>query len=90
MSQGIAHHPCPPECLRGGACGHPRMHVCKIPHVCKKHASSRPFAGSTSAALTKDRPWLQSHLSTVASVFAIVVGVLIGLAGMGYDVPLLS
>jgi len=43
--------------------------------------------GTTSAALTKERPWLQAHLSTIASVFAIVVGVLIGLAGAGFDLP---
>jgi hypothetical protein len=46
--------------------------------------------GTTSAALTKERPWLQSHLSTVASGIAIVVGVLILLGGMGLDLPLLG
>jgi hypothetical protein len=35
--------------------------------------------GETSAALTKERPWLQSHLSTIASAIAIVMGILIGL-----------
>lgn len=46
--------------------------------------------GTTSAALTKERPWLQAHLSTIASVIAIVVGVLIGLAGAGFEVPFFS
>ncbi len=50
---------------------------------------SRP-AGTTSAALTKERPWLQAHLSTVASVFAIAVGVLLALSGAGIEVPFLS
>jgi VIT1/CCC1 family predicted Fe2+/Mn2+ transporter len=43
--------------------------------------------GTTSAALTKERPWLQAHLSTIASGIAIVVGVLILLSGMGLQVP---
>ncbi|KAL6764538.1 nickel transporter [Haematococcus lacustris] len=46
--------------------------------------------GTTSAALTKERPWLQAHLSTVASAVAILVGVLIGLAGLGVQVPFFS
>ncbi|KAF6253117.1 hypothetical protein COO60DRAFT_1273879 [Scenedesmus sp. NREL 46B-D3] len=44
--------------------------------------------GTTSAALTKERPWLQAHLSTIASSIAIVVGVLILLSGAGMAVPL--
>ncbi len=52
---------------------------------CALRAPAR--AGTTSAALTRERPWLQAHLSTVASIAAIVVGVLIGLAGLGFDVP---
>jgi hypothetical protein len=44
--------------------------------------------GTTSAALTKERPWLQAHLSTIASGIAIVVGVLILLSGAGMAVPL--
>jgi hypothetical protein len=47
-------------------------------------------AGTTSEALTKERPWLQAHLSTIASAIAILVGVLIGLAGLGWDVPFFS
>lgn len=39
--------------------------------------------GTTSAALTRERPWLQAHLSTIASGIAIVVGVLILLSGFG-------
>jgi len=46
--------------------------------------------GTTSAALTRERPWLQAHLSTVASIFAITVGVLLALAGAGIEVPFLS
>ncbi len=46
--------------------------------------------GTTSAALTKERPWLQSHLSTIASCIAIAVGLLILASGMGVDVPFLS
>eukprot|EP00878_Enallax_costatus_P007487 GHUV01007842.1.p1 GENE.GHUV01007842.1~~GHUV01007842.1.p1 ORF type:complete len:374 (+),score=60.39 GHUV01007842.1:57-1124(+) len=44
--------------------------------------------GTTSAALTKERPWLQAHLSTIASGIAIVVGVLILLSGFGLQVPM--
>lgn len=43
--------------------------------------------GTTSAVLTKERPWLQAHLSTIASGIAIVVGALILLAGAGMSVP---
>jgi hypothetical protein len=43
--------------------------------------------GTTSAALTKERPWLQAHLSAVASGVAIVVGALILLSGAGVAVP---
>lgn len=43
--------------------------------------------GTTSAALTKERPWLQAHLSAVASGVAIVVGALILLSGAGIAVP---
>lgn len=46
--------------------------------------------GTTSAALTKERPWLQSHLSTIASGVALVVGALILAAGMGVNVPFFS
>eukprot|EP00199_Chlamydomonas_sp_CCMP681_P005752 CAMPEP_0119103090 /NCGR_PEP_ID=MMETSP1180-20130426/1629_1 /TAXON_ID=3052 ORGANISM="Chlamydomonas cf sp, Strain CCMP681" /NCGR_SAMPLE_ID=MMETSP1180 /ASSEMBLY_ACC=CAM_ASM_000741 /LENGTH=259 /DNA_ID=CAMNT_0007087521 /DNA_START=354 /DNA_END=1133 /DNA_ORIENTATION=+ len=46
--------------------------------------------GTTSAALTRERPWLQAHLSTIASSVAIIVGVLIGLAGLGVNVPFFS
>jgi len=46
--------------------------------------------GTTSAALTKERPWLQGHLSTIASGIALVIGVLILLAGMGVNVPFFS
>lgn len=49
-----------------------------------------PLAGTTSQALVKERPWLQAHLSTVASGIAILVGVLILLAGMGLEVPFFS
>ena len=44
--------------------------------------------GTTSAALTKERPWLQAHLSTIASGIAIVVGALILLSGFGLQVPM--
>lgn len=43
--------------------------------------------GTTSAALTKERPWLQAHLSAIASGVAIVVGALILLSGAGVAVP---
>ena len=43
--------------------------------------------GYGSAALTSERPWLQSHLSTVASCIAILVGVLILAAGFGLELP---
>lgn len=46
--------------------------------------------GTTSAALTKERPWLQAHLSAVASGVAIVVGALILLSGAGFAVPFFS
>lgn len=57
------------------------------------HASPFPCplsAGHTSAALTRERPWLQAHLSTIASSIAIIVGILIGLAGLGVEVPFFS
>lgn len=44
--------------------------------------------GTTSAALTRERPWLQAHLSTIASGVAIAVGVLILLSGFGFNVPM--
>lgn len=43
--------------------------------------------GKTSEALTKERPWLQAHLSTIASAVAIVVGVAILLSGHGLHLP---
>lgn len=43
--------------------------------------------GHTSEALTREQPWLQKHMSTVASSFAIAVGLLVGLAGAGVNVP---
>lgn len=46
--------------------------------------------GTTSQALIKEQPWLQKHLSTVASAIAIGVGVLMLLAGLGFDVPFFS
>eukprot|EP00798_Chlamydomonas_sp_ICE-L_P022735 gene22735-29900_t len=45
---------------------------------------------STTNALGKDKPWLQAHLSTLASVIAIAVGVLMLLAEFGLNVPLFS
>ncbi|GLI67512.1 hypothetical protein VaNZ11_011716 [Volvox africanus] len=46
--------------------------------------------GTTSQALIKEQPWLQKHLSTVASGIAIAVGLLMLLAGMGMEVPFFS
>jgi hypothetical protein len=46
--------------------------------------------GTTSAALSKERPWLQGHLSSIASGIALVIGVLILLASMGVNVPFFS
>ncbi|KAG2448046.1 hypothetical protein HYH02_007073 [Chlamydomonas schloesseri] len=46
--------------------------------------------GTTSQALIKEQPWLQKHLSTIASAIAILVGVLMLAAGMGFDVPFFS
>ncbi|GLC52935.1 hypothetical protein PLESTB_000689900 [Pleodorina starrii] len=46
--------------------------------------------GTTSQALIKEQPWLQKHLSTVASGIAIAVGLLMLLAGMGVEVPFFS
>jgi hypothetical protein len=43
---------------------------------------------TSSSALTKDRPWLQAHLSTVASAVALAVGALVLAAGLGMNVPL--
>ncbi|KAI8476331.1 MAG: hypothetical protein J3K34DRAFT_464170 [Monoraphidium minutum] len=43
--------------------------------------------GASSAALTKQRPWLQDHLSTVASCVAIVVGLLVLASGFGLELP---
>jgi hypothetical protein len=43
--------------------------------------------GTTSAALTKERPWLQDHLSTIASSVAIVVGLLVLASGFGLELP---
>ncbi|KIZ04862.1 hypothetical protein MNEG_3094 [Monoraphidium neglectum] len=43
--------------------------------------------GTTSAALTKERPWLQDHLSTIASAVAILVGVLVLASGFGLELP---
>lgn len=43
---------------------------------------------TSSSALTKDRPWLQAHLSTVASAVALAVGALVLAAGLGLNVPL--
>lgn len=46
--------------------------------------------GASTTALTKDKPWLQSHLSTVASAIAISVGGIMLLAEFGLHVPLFS
>ncbi|KAG2499419.1 hypothetical protein HYH03_002366 [Edaphochlamys debaryana] len=46
--------------------------------------------GTTSQALIKEQPWLQKHLSTVASAIAILVGLLMLAAGLGFDVPFFS
>ncbi|GBF94490.1 hypothetical protein Rsub_07024 [Raphidocelis subcapitata] len=43
--------------------------------------------GTTSAALTKERPWLQDHLSSIASAVAIIVGVLVLASGFGLELP---
>jgi hypothetical protein len=43
---------------------------------------------TSSSALTRDRPWLQAHLSTVASGVALLVGALVLAAGLGMNVPL--
>jgi hypothetical protein len=42
---------------------------------------------TSSSALTKDRPWLQAHLSAVASAVALAVGALVLAAGLGASVP---
>jgi len=42
---------------------------------------------TSSSALTRDRPWLQAHLSTVASAVALLVGALVLAAGLGASVP---
>ena len=49
-----------------------------------------PSAGTTSQALIKEQPWIQKHLSTIASAIAILVGALMLLAGAGFDVPFFS
>eukprot|EP00195_Chlamydomonas_chlamydogama_P008093 CAMPEP_0202902632 /NCGR_PEP_ID=MMETSP1392-20130828/16961_1 /ASSEMBLY_ACC=CAM_ASM_000868 /TAXON_ID=225041 /ORGANISM="Chlamydomonas chlamydogama, Strain SAG 11-48b" /LENGTH=333 /DNA_ID=CAMNT_0049589425 /DNA_START=232 /DNA_END=1234 /DNA_ORIENTATION=- len=46
--------------------------------------------GTTSQALIKQKPWLQAHLSTIACGFAILCGVLMLLAGVGFDIPLFA
>lgn len=48
------------------------------------------FIGAASSELCKDRPWLQQNLSAVASGIAILVGVLMLLAGCGVAVPFFS
>lgn len=45
--------------------------------------------GTTSAALTKERPWLQAHLSSAASGVAILAGVGILASGLGIGLPAL-
>lgn len=56
-------------------------------HMLDTDSLCSPPAGTTSEALTKERPWLQAHLSTIASGVAVVVGALILLAGFGLNVP---
>ncbi|KXZ49145.1 hypothetical protein GPECTOR_23g73 [Gonium pectorale] len=46
--------------------------------------------GTTSQALIKEQPWIQKHLSTIASGIAIGVGVLMLAAGLGLEVPFFS
>lgn len=48
---------------------------------------SRSIAGTTSQALIKEQPWIQKHLSTIASGIAIAVGALMLAAAFGFDVP---
>lgn len=43
--------------------------------------------GTTSKALIKEQPWLQSHLSSIACGIAILCGLLMLLAGQGVPVP---
>ena len=43
--------------------------------------------GTTSAALTKERPWLQSRLSSVASAVAILAGAAVLAGGLGLELP---
>ena len=47
-------------------------------------------AGTTSEALIREQPWLQSHLSTIASGIAIACGILMLLAAQGFNVPIFS
>ena len=54
------------------------------------HCPLRCLPGTTTKALTQDRPWLLSHLSTVASGVAISIGVLMLIAELGFAVPLFS
>lgn len=63
----------------------PPLHV----RACVRTPPPSP-AGTTSQALIKEQPWLQKHLSTIASAIAIGVGVLMLLAGLGFDVPFFS
>jgi hypothetical protein len=56
----------------------------------RPHPLSLRRAGTTSQALIKEQPWLQKHLSTIASGIAIVVGLLMLAAGMGFEVPFFS
>lgn len=55
--------------------------------TCAAMGSYTAVIGSTSQALTKDRPWLQAHLSTIASGIAIVVGLVILASGLGLKLP---
>lgn len=48
------------------------------------------FLGTTSKALIKEQPWLQSHLSSIACGIAILFGMLMLLAAQGVPVPLFS
>jgi hypothetical protein len=68
----------------------PRPHSWGLPTTPARPPPTRPPAGTTSAALTKERPWLQAHLSTIASGVAVLVGIAILASGFGMNLPFLG
>jgi hypothetical protein len=81
----------PPYRLR--ATYRPYRKLRPLPNCCScltpsAHLPLPPLAaGTTSKALIKEQPWLQSHLSSIACGIAILCGLLMLAAGQGMQVP---